>query len=115
MRIARVVFVGVWMVVTALPATAGLQALRHQAQQGIPKAELQLGELYQYGVGRPDHNIWALAWYERAAPQVAHAAVLAARLKRQMSAQAVRKAMILAHVSFAPKSVVAAPHPLSAH
>lgn len=58
-------------------AHAGLRSLRHAARGGAPQAELQLGELYQYGVGRPDHLIHALAWYERAAPKSARAAELA--------------------------------------
>ncbi len=56
---------------------AGLRSLRHAAHSGAPNAELKLGELYQYGVGRPDHLIHALAWYERAAPKSARAAELA--------------------------------------
>ncbi len=58
-------------------ADAGLRSLRRAAHGGAPKAELKLGELYQYGVGRPDHLIHALAWYERAAPKSARAAELA--------------------------------------
>ena len=58
-------------------ARAGLQSLRQAARGGAPNAELKLGELYQYGVGRPDHLIRALAWYERAAPKSARAAELA--------------------------------------
>lgn len=64
----------------ACGAHAGLKTLRRQAEKGSPQAEFQLGELYQYGVGRPDHLIHALAWYDRAAPHVPRAAVLAKRV-----------------------------------
>ena len=58
-------------------AHAGLRSLRREARAGVPNAELKLGELYQYGVGQPDHLIHALAWYERAAPKLPRAAELA--------------------------------------
>ncbi len=83
-----------WTAVTVLllsyglmssPAQAGLHALRQEAHKGLPKAELQLGELYQYGTGQADHLIRALEWYDRAAPHSPRAAELARQTAAQLT------------------------------
>ncbi len=66
-------------------AHAGLRGLRRAAHSGAPNAELKLGELYQYGVGQPDHLVHALAWYERAAPKSRRAAELARQLTARLT------------------------------
>lgn len=57
---------------TALPALgaddpANLEALRAAAEEGQPQAQYQLGVLYEFGFGRPDHRVDAYVWYSRAA------------------------------------------------
>ncbi|WP_298134960.1 SEL1-like repeat protein [Acidiferrobacter sp.] len=66
-------------------AHAGLRQLRREAQGGAPNAELKLGELYQYGVGEPDHLVRALAWYDRAAPRSPRAAELARKVAAELT------------------------------
>ena len=77
---------GLTLVILCWPAAhAGLRGLRHAARSGAPNAELKLGELYQYGVGQPDHLVHALAWYERAAPKSHRAAELARQLTARLT------------------------------
>lgn len=83
-------------------AHAGLKTLRHQAEKGNPQAAFRLGELYQYGVGRPDHLIHALAWYERAAPHVPRAAVLAKRTAALLTPAERERAAALAQPRLGP-------------
>ncbi len=88
----------------ACGAHAGLKTLRRQAEKGSPQAEFQLGELYQYGVGRPNHLIHALAWYERAAPHVRRAAVLAKRTAALLTPEERARAAALAQGLLGPPS-----------
>lgn len=83
-------------------AHAGLKTLRRQAEKGSPQAQFQLGELYQYGVGRPDHLIHALVWYDRAAPHVPQAAVLAKRIAARLTPAERRQAAALASPRLGP-------------
>ncbi|MHB8254546.1 MAG: SEL1-like repeat protein [Acidiferrobacter sp.] len=66
-------------------AHASLKSLRQEALRGVPKAELKLGELYEYGTGQADHLVRALAWYERAAPHIPRAAMLARRTAAKLT------------------------------
>lgn len=83
-------------------AHAGLKTLRRQADEGNPKAELKLGELYQYGVGRPDHLIHALVWYDRAAPHLKRAAVLAKRTAALLTPKERERAAAMAQPLLGP-------------
>lgn len=86
----------------ACEAHAGLKALRRQAEHGNAQAEFRLGELYQYGVGRPHHLIHALVWYDRAAPHVPRAAVLAKRLAALLTPSERQRAAALARPRLGP-------------
>ncbi|MDA8361534.1 MAG: SEL1-like repeat protein [Gammaproteobacteria bacterium] len=78
---------GIACAMLSVAALANLQTLRSQARAGVPKAEFELGELYQFGVGRPDHLHKALKWYRRAeAHHVARAGVLARRVEDLLAA-----------------------------
>ncbi|MDA8389422.1 MAG: SEL1-like repeat protein [Gammaproteobacteria bacterium] len=77
---------GIACVVLSTAAAANLQTLRAQARAGVPKAQFELGELYQFGVGRPDHLQKALKWYRRAEAHVPRAALLARRVAAQLAA-----------------------------
>lgn len=56
-----------WPAFAAEPDTAGLEALRAQAEQGQIDAQYELGILYEFGYNFPDHKTTAYAWYSRAA------------------------------------------------
>jgi len=83
------IMVAVTLLVCTLGAPPGahadLKTLRREAQSGVPQAQFKLGELYQYGIGQPDHLVHALAWYERAAPKIARAATLARRIAAKLT------------------------------
>lgn len=73
------------LLLTAVPALAdgdptGLAALRAAAEQGQVQAQYELGVLYEFGFGSPDHKIEAYVWYSRAAAAGNREA--AARLER---------------------------------
>jgi len=81
---------------------ANLTVLRAQAQKGVPEAQLKLGELYQYGVGQQDHLVYALSWYERAAPHLARARVLATETARGLTPEERLRAQALAQPLLGP-------------
>ena len=83
-------------------AHADLKTLRREAHKGIPQAEFKLGELYQYGTGQADHLVHALAWYERAAPKVPRAAVLAKRTAAKLTPEQRQQAAALAELRLGP-------------
>ncbi len=87
-----------------LPAHAHLRALEAAAGRGNVVAELKLGELYQYGVGEPNHLFEALIWYDRAEPASARAAQLARRVGRRLSALERLRAHALAQPPLGPPS-----------
>lgn len=91
-------------------AHAGLGALRRQAEKGSSQAEFKLGELYQYGVGQPDHLIHALIWYDRAAPRVRRAAVLAQRTAALLTPKERARAAALAQRPLGPPPAPAPGH-----
>lgn len=67
------------VLVAALPAAgagdpAGLAALRAAAEQGQAEAQYELGVLYEYGFGSPDHKVEAYVWYSLAAAAGSRAA-----------------------------------------
>ncbi|MHB8414794.1 MAG: hypothetical protein ACYDB1_05325 [Acidiferrobacteraceae bacterium] len=77
------------LAVVATRAPAGLRHIRAEAQGGNAAMQLQLGELYQYGVGLHDRDVPALAWYLVAAHAGNHEArVRASALAKTMSPQA---------------------------
>lgn len=96
------ILVGVGLMLASLGALAGLRALRAAAAAGQPAAELQLGELYQYGVGQAHHRVQALMWYERAQAQIPRAARLARRLAATLTPAARRRAAALAASRLGP-------------
>ncbi|HUW98216.1 MAG TPA: hypothetical protein VMV40_05145 [Acidiferrobacter sp.] len=88
----------------ALPcADANLQTLRRDAQKGVPRAQFELGELYQYGTGQPNHLVRALSWYERAAPKIPRAAVLARRIAAQLTPEQRQQAAAWAKPQLGPR------------
>ncbi|MHB1566162.1 MAG: hypothetical protein ACYCXG_05545 [Acidiferrobacter sp.] len=101
MRTAAIL-VGVGLVLTSMGSMAGLRTLRAAAAAGQPAAELQLGELYQYGVGQAHHRVQALMWYERAQAQLPRAARLAHRLAATLTPAARRQAAALAAPRLGP-------------
>jgi TPR repeat protein len=82
-------FVTLLLAVVAARAPAGLRHIRAEAQGGNVAMQLQLGELYQYGIGLHDHDVPALAWYLVAAHAGNHEARARARvLAKTMPPQA---------------------------
>jgi localization factor PodJL len=55
------------LIAAAVDDPKNLENLRAQAQAGDVAAQLELGILYEYGFGMPEHMVPALAWYLRAA------------------------------------------------
>ncbi len=98
-------------------AAANLHTLRAQARAGVPRAQFELGELYQYGVGRADHLEQALKWYERAQAKWPRAGVFAHRLAARLSPA--ERAWVQAHlrpasVARPPRHAAAKPAPARA-
>lgn len=107
---AAAILVGVWLVLASMTAVAGLRALRAAAAAGQPIAELQLGELYQYGVGQAHHRVRALMWYERAEAREPLAARLAARLAATLTPAERRQAAALASYRLGPPGSIQSVH-----
>lgn len=93
----------------ALKVHADLKSLHQAAQRGRPNAELKLGELYQYGVGLPDHLVHALAWYDRAASRSPRAAVLAKRVAARLNDKQRQQAAAFARPRLGPPSLLLRP------
>ncbi len=65
-RLALILGLAVW---TVLPARAGLDEIRAEAEKGDAEAQVELGVLYEFGFGMPNSEVAALAWYLLAAEQ----------------------------------------------
>lgn len=55
------------LLVSAATASADLEQLRNAAQAGNVEAQLELGELYEFGFTMPQNAVPAYAWYSIAA------------------------------------------------
>lgn len=75
-------------------AHADLDDIRHAAEAGDTKAQLELGILFQYGFNYKDNEIPALTWYMISANQGSAKAVqLRDALKAKMTEKEVQEAM----------------------
>jgi TPR repeat protein len=75
-------------------AYADLDDIRHAAEAGDSKAQLELGVLFQYGFNYKDNEIPALTWYMISANQGSAKAVqLRDALKAKMTEKDVQEAM----------------------
>lgn len=75
-------------------AHADLDDIRHAAEGGDTKAQLELGILFQYGFNYKDNEIPALTWYMISANQGnAKAVQLRDALKAKMTEKEVQEAM----------------------
>ena len=65
----RLLVLALLLVLPAVAADepADLAALRAAAEQGQAQAQYELGVLYEFGFGSPDHKVEAYVWYSRAA------------------------------------------------
>lgn len=56
-------FLGLALLFAWLPAHADLEGLRTAAQAGDANAQLELGQLYEFGFGLKENAVPAMAWY----------------------------------------------------
>lgn len=80
-------FLGLALLFAWLPAHADLEGLRTAAQAGDANAQLELGQLYEFGFGLKENAVPAMAWYLTASRNGnARAGERAAVLKPKLSA-----------------------------
>lgn len=111
-------FCGMALLLAWLPvAQADLESVRAAAQAGNAEAQLELGELYEFGFGLKDNAVPALAWYlaaSRAGNERAteRASVLTAKLTATQRQEAERMSREIKTVARAPEAPVPAKPPV---
>ena len=106
-------FFGFALLLAWLPAAhADLEALRAAAQAGDGNAQLELGQLYEFGFGLKENAVPAMAWYLAASRAGnARAAERAAVLKPKLTAAQQQEAERLSHEWASATAGAASPPP----
>lgn len=106
-------FLGLALLLAWLPAHADLEGLRTAAQAGDVNAQLELGQLYEFGFGLKENAVPAMAWYLSASRNGnARAGERAAVLKPKLSAAQLQAAERLSR-EWAPTTRPAAAAPVT--